>query len=158
MDEHNQQKIAKLHPKVRKEVTLIVEECNQTLTGRAQLRITQGLRTLAEQKALYAIGRTIPGKKITHAKAGQSIHNYGFAIDICLLINNTTVSWDTAKDWDTDTKADWLECVAIFAKYGWEWGGNWKTFTDLPHFEKKGYSDWKKLQKLPLDKNGYVLL
>lgn len=30
------------------------------------------------------------------------------------------------KDFDGDGKADWMEVVAVFKKYGWEWGGDWK--------------------------------
>jgi peptidoglycan LD-endopeptidase CwlK len=158
MDIPSGQKIEKLHPSVRKEAIQIVKECDKALTGRAKVRITQGLRTFEEQDALYAIGRTKPGKKVTNAKGGTSIHNYGFAIDICLIIDNKVASFDTVKDWDNDKVADWFECVKIFAKHGWEWGGNWKTFKDLPHFDKRGCNDWKKLSKLKRDKNGYVIL
>jgi len=49
------------------------------------------------------------------------VHNYGFAVDICLIIDGKTASWDTAKDWDNDTVADWYECVKIFAKLTQEW-------------------------------------
>lgn len=157
MDKVTEQRIALLHPKVRKEVAEIINECNASLTGKAQVRVAQGLRTIAEQAALYAQGRTTAGKKVTNAKAGQSIHNYGLAVDIVLIINGTQASWDTAKDWDNDKVADWYECVKIFAKYGWDWGGNWKTFKDLPHFEKKGYK-WQTLQKLPKDKEGYPII
>jgi peptidoglycan LD-endopeptidase CwlK len=156
MDKYTKERINQLHPFVRDEVTQIINECNLALTGKAQVRITQGLRSFKEQDALYAIGRTKPGKKITNAKSGQSIHNYGLAVDICLIINNNEASWDTIKDWDNDTIADWYECVKIFAKHGWEWGGNWKTFKDLPHFEKKGYSNWRVLKEKPLEKNGYI--
>jgi peptidoglycan LD-endopeptidase CwlK len=158
MDIPSGQKIEKLHPSVRKEAIQIVKECDKALAGRAKVRITQGLRTFEEQDALYAIGRTKPGKKVTNAKGGTSIHNYGFAIDICLIIDNKVASFDTVKDWDNDKVADWFECVKIFAKHGWEWGGNWKTFKDLPHFDKRGCNDWKKLSKLKRDKNGYVIL
>ncbi len=158
MDRYTKNRIQKLHPSVREEVMSIIKECNTALTGKAKIRITQGLRTDQEQNNLYAIGRTKPGKKVTHAKAGQSIHNYGFAVDICLLIDNKQVSWDTLKDWDNDKVADWYECVKIFAKNGWNWGGNWKTFKDIPHFEKKDYNNWRKLSKLKKDKNDYVIL
>ncbi|MBN9285412.1 MULTISPECIES: M15 family metallopeptidase [Flavobacterium] len=158
MDKATQQRIEKLHPFVREEMTKIIQECDKQLTGRAKIRITQGLRTVKEQNDLYAIGRTVPGKKVTNAKGGQSIHNYGFAVDICLIIDGKTASWDTVKDWDNDTISDWYECVRIFAKHGWEWGGNWKKFKDLPHFDKRGYNDWKKLSKLKQDKSGYVVL
>jgi peptidoglycan L-alanyl-D-glutamate endopeptidase CwlK len=166
MDHITQQRINKLHPIVIDEVQKIISECDSALTGRAKVRVTQGLRTWDEQAKLYAQGRTIAGKKVTNAKPGQSIHNYGLAVDICLMIDGKTASWDTAKDWDNDRIADWYECVKIFAKHGWEWGGNWKTFKDLPHFEKKSIktktseikTTWRNLIKLPKDKSGYVIL
>jgi peptidoglycan LD-endopeptidase CwlK len=158
MDKFTSDRIQQLHPAVRAEMLKIVSECDLALTGKAKVRITQGLRTFKEQNDLYAIGRTQPGKKVTNAKGGQSIHNYGFAVDICLVIDGKTASWDTVKDWDNDQVADWYECVKIFAKYGWDWGGNWKKFKDLPHFDKRGFNDWKKLSKLQRDKNGYVIL
>lgn len=157
MDKVTQERIEKLHPSVRDEVKKIIAECDSALNGRAKIRITQGLRTFAEQEKLYNQGRTSPGKKVTNAKAGQSIHNYGLAVDICLIIDGKDVSWDTAKDWDNDGVADWYECVKIFAKYGWDWGGNWKTFKDLPHFEKKGFT-WRTLAAKKKDKNNYVLM
>lgn len=164
MDKITLQRIEKLHPTVREEVKQIIKDCDESLTGRAKIRITQGLRTFKEQDDLYAIGRTKPGKKVTNAKAGQSIHNYGLAVDICLIIDGKTASWDTAKDWDNDQVADWYECVKIFAKYGWDWGGNWKTFKDLPHFEKKIFkakngtikTNWRNLAKLSRNKDGYI--
>lgn len=152
MDQITQQRISKLHPKVRDEVSKIINECNSALTGRAKVRIAQGLRTFAEQDALFA-----KRPKVTNAKGGQSIHNYGLAVDIVLIIDGKEASWDTAKDWDNDGIADWYECVKIFAKYGWDWGGNWKTFKDLPHFEKKGFN-WRNLINMKRDKENYVII
>lgn len=165
MDKITLERIEKLHPLVREEVKEIIKVCDEALAGRAKVRITQGLRTFAEQKHLYSLGRTKPGRKVTNAKPGQSIHNYGLAVDICLIIDGKTASWDTAKDWDNDRIADWYECVKIFARYGWNWGGNWIKFKDLSHFEKRLLSfknstvkcDWKVLAKLGKDKTGYVL-
>lgn len=121
MDKITQTHIGKLHPAIREEVMQIIRDCDAALTGRAKIRITQGLRTHAEQAKLYAQGRTAPGLKVTNARPGQSIHNYGLAVDICLIIDGKTASWDIAKDWDGDRIADWQECVKIFARYGWEW-------------------------------------
>lgn len=148
----------KLHPSVRVEVTNIINEINSSLRGRSQVRITQGLRTFEEQNDLYAIGRTKPGKKVTNAKGGQSVHNYGFAVDIVLIIDGKTASWDVKKDWDADGVADWDECVRIFAKYGWSWGGNWTTFKDMPHFEKIGFSNWRILTEKKRDKENYLIV
>ena len=152
-------KISKLHPSVRDEVSNIINEINTSvLTGDSKVIITQGLRTFVEQDALYAQGRTKPGKKVTNAKGGQSVHNYGFAIDIALIIKDKEVSWDIKKDWDKDNQSDWMEVVSVFKKYNWSWGGDWVSFKDMPHFDKKGFGDWKKLSKLNKDKNGYVII
>ncbi len=153
MDQTTEQRISKLHPSVRYEITTIINECNKVLTGRAQVRISQGLRTNAEQDALYN-----KKPKVTNAKGGQSIHNYGFAVDIVLIIDGKTASWDTKSDWDGDKKSDWMECVEIFKKHGWNWGGDWKNFKDLPHFDKKGFSDWKALINKKKDPQGYVII
>lgn len=165
MDKVTLERIDNLHPFIREEVKQIIKECDEALTGRAKIRITQGLRTFKEQDELYAIGRSKAGKKVTNAKSGQSIHNYGLAVDVCLIIDGKTASWETAKDWDKDKVADWYECVKIFAKHGWDWGGNWKTFKDLPHFEKKNFqtktgiikTSWRNLAKLPRNKDGYIM-
>lgn len=126
---------------------MIYNEITRVLKGNATVRFAQGLRTFAEQQALYNQGRTKPGKIVTKARAGSSYHNYGLAIDIVLLVdkdnNGTyeTASWDMIKDFDGDNVADWMEIVAIFKKYGWGWGGDWRSMKDYPHFEKTfGYS------------------
>lgn len=97
--------------------------------------ITQGLRTIAEQDGLYAQGRTKPGQIVTNARGGYSYHNFGVAIDFALLLPNGGVSWDTKRDGDGDGIADWDEVVTQAKRIGWDWGGDWRSFTDLPHFE-----------------------
>jgi len=88
MDKVTQDRIKLLHPKVRDEVSKIVNEANNLLTKHSQIRIVQGLRTIEEQNDLYAQGRTKQGKKVTNAKGGSSFHNYGLAVDFCLLIDD----------------------------------------------------------------------
>lgn len=169
MDKVTIQRLALLHPSVVAEAMQIVEECCEVLTGRAEIRITYGLRTNKEQAALYALGRTVVnpqgktakkpmGNIVTNAKAGQSVHNYGFAVDMCLIIDGKVASWDTKKDWDGDKVSDWDECVKVFAKHGWTWGGNWRNFKDMPHFEKIGFNNWRALSKMKVDAKGYVIL
>lgn len=161
------ERISYLHPKLREEAIDIYEEIVLALTGNAICRFSFTFRTFAEQDKIYAQGRTRPGRKVTNAKGGQSYHNYGLAIDVVLLIDkdkngtHETASWDTKPDHDGDGKSDWLEIVAIFKRYGWTWGGDWK-FYDAPHFQKTfGYSVMQ-LQKLhrdnKVDKNGFVLI
>ena len=142
MDKVSQDRIDQLHPSIRLDVSNLIEKINtKILTGRAKVRIAQGLRTFAEQDALYAQGRTKPGKKVTNAKGGQSIHNYGLAVDIVLILDGKTASWDEKSDFDRDQQSDWIEVVTEFKRAGWVWGGDWRTFKDMPHFEKtKGLS------------------
>ncbi len=45
MDKVTLERIQKLHPLVREEVKQIIKECDEALTGRAKIRITQGLRS-----------------------------------------------------------------------------------------------------------------
>lgn len=136
MDKISLARLGVLHPLLRDEAVKIFNEIDKALTGRAKCRITQTLRTFKEQNDLYAQGRTKPGGKVTNAKGGDSFHNYGLAVDFCLLIDGKEVSWDMKKDYDSDLIPDWMEVVAIFKKYGWSWGGDWKSFKDYPHFEK----------------------
>ena len=67
--------------------------------------VTQGLRTFAEQDALY---KQVP--KVTNAKCGQSIHNYGLAFDFCLAEAGKTI-WDVAKDFDGQRRRVGLDVI-----------------------------------------------
>jgi peptidoglycan LD-endopeptidase CwlK len=147
MDKITLNRIELLHPDIRDEVREIYEEICSRLTGNVICRFAYTLRTFAEQDALFAQGRSKPGKRVTNARGGQSFHNYGLAVDIVLLVDrdkNGTyeeASWDTRLDGDNDKIADWMECVAVFKIWGWEWGGDWKSFKDMPHFQKTfGYT------------------
>jgi peptidoglycan L-alanyl-D-glutamate endopeptidase CwlK len=135
MDNITLKRIDLLHPKLRAEVHTLYAEMCDALRGRAIPRFAYTLRTIKEQNELYQIGRTKTGKIVTNAKGGQSFHNYGLAFDIVLIIDGKEASWDTLKDFDGDGVSDWMECVAIAKKYGFEWGGEWK-FKDKPHFQK----------------------
>jgi peptidoglycan L-alanyl-D-glutamate endopeptidase CwlK len=166
-DQKTLERIQLLHPKLREEALTMYDEIVAALTGTAACRFAYTLRTFAEQDALFAQGRTKPGAIVTKAKGGQSYHNYGLAIDIVLLVdtdkNGTfeTASWDLKTDFDGDGKSDWQEVVAIFKRYGYEWGGDWK-FNDAPHFQKTLGKSIAELQALhntgKVDKNGFVLI
>ena len=153
MDTVTLQRIQLLHPKVRTEVDNIYKnQIVPALTGRAICRFAYTLRTFAEQDVLYAQGRTrlfdSKGNRlgiVTKAKGGQSIHNFGLALDIVLIKDNKTASWEDNVDFDKDGKADWLEVVDIMKSNGWTWGGDWKSFKDKPHFEKTFGYTWQQL-------------
>ncbi len=89
------------------------------------IEIINGLRTFQEQDALYARGRTRPGLIVTNARAGQSVHNYGLAFDVGVFEGNRYLG-DSPK---------YKAVGALGLELGLEWGGDWKTFVDQPHFQ-----------------------
>ena len=163
------ERIQLLHPKLRAETEHVYRaQIVPALAGRAICRFAYTLRTVAEQDALYAQGRTklfdANGKRlgiVTQTKGGQSIHNYGLALDIVLLVdkdgNGTfeAASWDDKTDFDKDRVADWMEVVNILKKNGWTWGGDWTKFKDKPHFEKPFGHTWRTLQT-KLNKKDFI--
>lgn len=150
-DKMSEIRVAVLHPKIRTEVKALIEKAELFFSPTIAIRVVQGLRTIDEQNALYAQGRTKPGNIVTKAKGGQSYHNFGLAFDFCLLYdkddNGTfeTVSWQQAADLDKDGIADWNEVVNVFVKAGYEWGGAWSSIKDAPHLEKTFGHHWSDL-------------
>lgn len=149
-DKISEQRVLLLHPNIRQEAKQLIEKAESNLPHTA-IRVVQGLRTFAEQDELYAQGRTKPGKIVTNAKGGQSIHCFGLALDFALMYdkdkNGTyeTLSWNTSEDFDKDKQADWLEVVRVFKEAGYVWGGDWVSFKDYPHLEKSFGYTWRQL-------------
>lgn len=161
------ERIESAHPDIRFELSVIYAWiCAEVNSEYCQVRFTWVLRTNKQQDNFYAQGRTKPGNKVTNAKAGQSYHNYGLAVDICLLIDrdkNGTfeeASWSTVFDGNSNNIPDWLEVVKIFNVFGWQWGlinSRGKRY-DLPHFQKTfGYRPWQ-LKRKGKDENGYPII
>jgi len=126
------ERLAKLHPVVTLRGRCMVDLCAEA--GLALL-VTQGLRTWAEQDALYAKGRTVApvGQKhiVTKAKGGQSWHNFGLAFDIVVLDSVGKADWDSSHP-------GWRKAAQLGKSVGLEWGGDWRGFKDLPHFQYTG--------------------
>lgn len=158
-DPVSEKRIATLHPKIRDEVLRLFNQANnELLLGNAKARVTCGTRTIEEQNALYAQGRTKPGKIVTNAKGGYSIHNFGLAFDFCLIIDGGKyASWEYLKDFDGDKTPDWMEFVNLFKSAGYEWGGDWKSFKDRPHLQRTFGKSTSELRSLP-KRWGFVIL
>ena len=92
--------------------------------------VVSGLRSAAEQDALYAQGGTKPGHIVTKAKAGQSTHNYGLAVDVVPYLSGQT----GALNWHGDTEQFKAMVTALKAE-GLTWGGDWLHFKDEDHFQ-----------------------
>ena len=117
-----------LHPEARERAEELQLLCKK---NNLPILITETLRTTAEQNELYAKGRTTPGKIVTHAKGDtyQSAHQWGVAFDFCKNIKGQEYS-DTA----------FFKAIGTLGKaIGLFWGGDFKTFVDLPHFELPKY-------------------
>lgn len=146
-------RLNQLHPKIREKALAAYKEAVRVTPVGVHPYITQTLRTFAESDALYAKGRTTKGPKVTNAKAGQSFHNYGLALDFVNQVDGKT-------PWVVDE--NWMKVVRVFKKHGFVWGGDFKSIPDAPHFEMTlGYT-WRELKALhdagKVDKNGYVLI
>jgi peptidoglycan L-alanyl-D-glutamate endopeptidase CwlK len=127
------ERIALMHPNLRVQLEADYKECCLLLPPNKLLRFAQTLRTFKEQSDLYAIGRTVKGRKVTNAKAGKSYHNYGLAFDIVILIDKNNDGIFEEASYDVDT--DWMKVIDFFKRKGWKWGGNFKSFKDYPHLE-----------------------
>ena len=129
MNPSSDNRLKKIHPELARRVRTLID--NLAKAG-MQIEVVQGLRTFAEQDALFAQGRTKPGKVVTNARGGQSNHNYGLAVDV-VPFNDNKPNWDAPN-------SIWVAIGAEAEKLGLEWGGNWKKFIDKPHIQMPGLS------------------
>jgi len=117
----NSRNITDLHPHVAKLCVAFIAACK---AKDIDVIITSTYRDNDSQNALYAQGRTFPGKKVTNAKAGESFHNYRIAFDFCPVVNG---------------KADWnnlntfTQCGELAESLGLEWAGRWEKFKEMAH-------------------------
>lgn len=89
-------------------------------------RLISGTRSYAEQSALFRQGRFgNAGPVVTNARAGQSWHNFGLAWDIGLFDHGAYLP----------DGSDYNKAGALGKVTSVEWGGDWKSFKDKPHFQ-----------------------
>lgn len=123
-DTVSDRRIKTLHPLIQCDVANIINEAEAKLN--VKFRVTQALRTIAEQDGLYAQGRTVGGSIVTNARGGKSYHNYGLAFDVAIIENNGVI-WDSP---------EYKNLSTIASNYGFDWGGNFTNLKDEPHFQK----------------------
>lgn len=127
---------------------------SQLLEEGVEIVVSQGIRTIAEQDALYAQGRTSlssvgchhngrtfkPGTcphhpygvPITNARGGYSYHNFGLAVDCAPIIPS-----QYAIDWNSSHPA-WIKMETYGVKLGMVNGAHWARLIDAPHFQMTG--------------------
>lgn len=142
-DSRSEVNIATLLPKVRPFARGLIEKCtNQGIT----IKVTSGTRSFAEQDALFAKGRTKPGKIVTNARGGFSNHNFGIAFDVTIFKGST----DPEKAKIPVFESPLYKVIgALGTELGLEWGGNWRTIADEPHFQlRPGWADGLKEKEM----------
>jgi len=94
---------------------------------RLTVRIISGTRTYDEQNQLFRRGRFgNPGPIVTRARGGRSNHNFGIAWDIGLF---------SADGGYSRRDSDYRAAARDGRSSTLEWGGDWPTFPDLPHYQ-----------------------
>lgn len=93
------------------------------------------LRTMEEQAALYAQGRTQPGSIVTYARPGYSFHNFGLAFDVVPTELLALRNWGETPEYRAHAAALWDELGSIGIDVGLTWGGDFAKLKDRPHFE-----------------------
>ena len=122
IDSRSEKNIATLLPDVQPSARSLVQ---RAASCGIQIKVISALRSYAEQDALYAQGRTARGKKVTNAKGGYSNHNFGIAFDIGVFSGSTYLP----------ESPKYSAVGALGVDLGLEWGGNWTSIVDKPHFQ-----------------------
>ncbi len=122
VDERSEKNIATLLPEVQPMARARVQKA---AANGIQIKVLSGLRSYAEQDALYAQGRTASGNIVTKARGGYSNHNFGIAFDIGVFEGNRYLG----------TSPKYKAVGVLGMDLGLEWGGSWKSIVDEPHFQ-----------------------
>ena len=120
---YTDKRIKLLHPSIRRSAKELILKCSNELN--LNLRMAQTFRSIAEQDALYAKGRTTSGNKVTNAKGGSSYHNYGLAFDLVEITPSGGANYNY----------DFIAVSNIAKSLNFKWGGDWKSFVDKPHYQ-----------------------
>jgi peptidoglycan L-alanyl-D-glutamate endopeptidase CwlK len=122
----NSRKLEDLHPRVKTMCERFIYSCAK---HNIDVLITSTYRDAASQNALYAQGRTLPGKKVTNASAGKSFHNWRVAFDFVPIVAGKAMWSDTAL---------FTKCGEIAESVGLEWAGRWTRFKEMAHCQYTG--------------------
>lgn len=104
--------------------------------------VVYGQRTVAEQQALYAQGRSKPGRIVTNLDGvkKKSRHNYSPSMAVDAVVKEYVRSgrWVDTAEAHAQQKQMAAYAKQVAAELGikdFAWGGDWVSFKDRPHFE-----------------------
>ena len=122
-DAASERYIRTLQPKAQREARDFLK---RVLQAGISARILSGTRTYAEQNSLYRKGRFGDTSAIvTNARGGHSNHNFGIAWDIGIFENGKYLG----------NSPLYGQAAAVGKGPGIEWGGDWTSFVDQPHYQ-----------------------
>lgn len=90
------------------------------------VKLISGTRTYAEQNILFA-----KRPKVTNARGGQSNHNFGIAWDVGIFNNG---AYNEGRNNKENQQYIDLSKLILPTLKTIEWGGNWHSITDMPHY------------------------
>jgi len=123
-DQRSERNIATLSLKAQREARLYLK---RVLSGGLTVRIISGTRTYAEQNDLFKQGRFgNPSPVVTNARGGFSNHNFGIAWDIGVFTSTGGYVGDGPQ---------YKQAADLGLSAPIEWGGNWTTIVDKPHYQ-----------------------
>lgn len=132
-------KLDSLEPDFKELVEKLIT-ATESVTGKKWIA-TACRRTMAEQRAIYAQGRTKPGQIVSNAPAGSSAHNYGLAVDLApLKADGKNI------DWNAD-RTLWENMADIAEEMGLTAGAHFRTICDMPHVEHPRWKEQRDLFK-----------
>lgn len=120
MDRVSEIRLAQVHPELSRRIHKMVAAIG------TDIRVTAGIRSVAQQNALWQIGRDAQGNRlpgeatVTNAKGTQSNHVLGFAVDLVTMDVQGMPQWND-QPW-----------VSVAGEYGLRSGAQWG---DKPHVE-----------------------
>ena len=134
MDQISEQRLASCHPLLQDKVRAAALECE---AQGVYIRVTSGLRTYAEQDALFFACHHPDGTRDfskpwkTNARGGWSNHNFGMAVDVVPSMHGKDVPF--VPDW-TEVHPAFQIMIRAMKAQGLAWGGDWKQKDD-DHFQ-----------------------
>ncbi len=131
-DKRTEKNLATLHEVVQPAFRKLVRAARRELADDGlEYRALSGTRTWEEQDKLYAQGRTKPGDRVTKARGGYSNHNFGIAVDFGVFRGGTYLD----RSRPAEAKEAHERVSAIAKRLDLNWGGDWTSLKDYPHFE-----------------------
>jgi peptidoglycan L-alanyl-D-glutamate endopeptidase CwlK len=132
MEKISEIRLERVNPKLANAVRML---SNQLVLLNIEIRVVQGLRSWAEQQALYDQGRTTQGAIVTKCVPGMSWHNFGLAVDVAPDLNAPGKPY--VPDWNPN-HLTWKTMEANARSLGFVCGADFRTFPDNPHLQITG--------------------